>query len=1305
MKVTKVNSTRVAVTSEQMEKNGRVVIYATTRNMNLKSTDVENVVKRRVEHANRLYGVFFKGDKKKTKLPGELEERFTNLMESMELHFRDDVLKAYKSGNKSKISKCINQQIEWLMNVCRIEKMAWDKEQRRYVVRFSNEFAKLKCNVNDEVLDDAIVRMRKPLKRGTNERIVKRLLKALAQGEQNIYANAIEDLMKNDGEALRKYIDTVNKDYYKINLLRSLAKHDVKVQITNDDAVLNLASVGNSKGNKQALTKILEKYASSPDAATETLLDIKKVLFAYFFDFVDIAYGGFFDKENLWKVPKEDLAVDLVFSGYFDDGFHTTDEYVNDEEMVATTCLDELFREDRLNWKNIKKRVNFVNYGKYLSLLGETDEGDEITRFWLCYIKEYIEKNYVTKKRMTIEPFLKISMFKECWKDIVRYLCGKYIDLGKAVYHFAMPEEMSCKTAKGNSYGVVQPEYRQGISSFAYEAIKAEETLQRNIANTAVAAIATFSRSVLQYEKVSDETAHNEDILFIKDEKLKTIFKDDAFTSVLRYYGGKSAVEVFDLKQDELLLEIKQQLNLVRNESFHYTPGKIKDISVKNTLKLWENDIKIYALVIRQKYYSNNTAMFYSEKNILNLFTDLYAKKKEVVTQIPAFRSIWKRKELPDFIKCIEKERTMIWAKDSNIRTKYEGALYFLLKEIYYNDFVQNGNKALELFVKAVNNYRGTEGVDKSKEAAENFKTYVIDLQNQRLSFAEVCQAINQEYNQQNTKTQKRDEKQSKGEQKDAYAHFRMLLPMCLKNAFMAYLKEKYSFLYEPTYNENIKGEPDYLDHVPVDCGIKIDEKNDTDGAKRRIAWYTFAHFIHPRQLNLLVGDFKSYIQYREDVLRRAGYAKQTVSAKERNSVAEGIKRAKDILEVLEFVRVIAGRVSNNFEDYYESPDEYAKYLSNYVDFAKEDGVLFEQLKKFCKNTLGNGQVMDLYADEINPKVLRNVEIARMYAGGDVILPGFNRIKEDEIKQYYMNKELVAQLLSKGLCETPKEQAKVVEQQQLKGRLTLNDVTEAFSLVNDMLGQLVSLSYLRERDEMYLLLGYYYMALRSADNWCDENLDTLDADACKVISGKILYQVVGMFDYGTPFLYKSTSENKWVEKKGWDMGSKEKRFYEEHKNSMTCAMMLFEKDTYATSISSLRNYVDHFKYYANFNKSIVELYAEFYTNFFGYSNKLRKSVLVNFKNVLEKYFMENEVQFKKTAEGQQINLIDGLFSQKFTYKLKNKEEDKHSPRNNNWKNNRNRQNQKKFVLNNVCEKEARSQEFVNGIRQILIYKK
>jgi len=1509
MKITKVNGARIGVVNSSVDKTG-VILYHT--NSNKGSEDVKAIVENRIKDANDLYSVFFKGTQVNgetvKKLPNGLENVFSKLMKKMELQYKKDIVAAYIGGSKE---KCIQKQIEWLKAVSDVKNTEEvksaainvdgenTKKENKIKEPYKVDFAKLKWDpVDEEVLEKSFLRVRKSLKRGSDRWIIKRIIIALSKGSQKEYLEEIEALETEHKAKLEHFIDSVNKDYHKTNLLKSLKNHNVKVQVNKNalpkelkekfawlmwevenrfkkkileyykdreknkeeisklvkdqlgnligikeiqkvewdatnhkyiskqsvsfealedcyiangildnmeiplvdelkkdennevvkafikamasgtkeeynkkikeyrinngeklenyvdslneyyfslwrdkliykkkantwiydvenkgESILNLANISNSHGNKSALTGILEKYAFSEEDANDILLELKKVFLEYFFNWDGDKLNEFLLKENLWKIPNEKIQSE----GYFDEGFQAAEEYLDAEQQKVPKAIEELMAEteddkEKIRWGAVRARVRFVNCGKYLQMMNE--DRNEREKFWITYVKEYIDENYVDvgkkKKNNKKELYQKISMFKECWSDAINYLCGKYIDIGKAVYHFAMPENISLDEKE---YGVVRKEYQKGISSFDYETIKAEETLQRDVATATVAALAAFSRSV------TDTDYSGKDVLFTKDED--TVIKEDALRQILRYFGGINTVkEVFDkAKSDseiesQLVSEIKSHFNLIRNENFHYTAGKIGAFSCDNVLKLWENDRKVYGQIIRQKYYSNNVSMFYDTDKIQKLVSEFYGKKagnrQANVFQATAFKNVLHKKDLSSFIEDFINKKSAGWTQiscDDSIRIKYEGALYFLLKEIYYNEFVCSMN-ACNHFYAAVKTYNGTENINNSNEAAKNFSSYVEGLENENLSLGQICQRITQEYNQQNTK----------GEEEN-YKHFKMLLPLCIKQAFKSYLiqekqedskeqnhsmiHEKYVWLRTPGYNET-EGEQTYLDQTTIECGVTIEGAVNEPDEKRRIAWYTFAHFVHPKQLNLLIGDFKSYIQYREDIIRRAGCAKQYGNKDAGKKMKASVNRAKLVLEVLEFVRVLSGRETGNFEDYYKDADEYSRYLSRYIDFSQNEKPSFVELKEFCQNLNIENDKFDILLDDQNPKVVRNIEYARMYGGGDVAFKGFKKISGKEIEEYYKGKNSNTSSLANRICETKEQQQKVIKQQQLKGRIMLNEVMDSFSMVNDMMGRLVSLAYLRERDKMYLLLGYYYMALRNPANTNmnslnvtitqknKENNENKEETTIAIEKGAILYQLVGVFDYGTPaLLYEN---NKWILNTRYSIGKREKNFTTQYNASKTCAMQLFQnvkeenekgnknknknkgKDSdtknppkmHWETIQDLRNSVDHLKYYRDPEQSIWELYSEFYQKFFRYSKKLRKSVLSNFCNVLDDYCLKAEISFDAARKP----LLGNITSTKYKYKLNAVDE-----------------NGKQAI----CVIDAKSETFCNNTKAVLKY--
>ena len=1148
-----------------------------------------------------------------------------------------DIMKQIASYPKNNVSN----KIWWLQN--KLYTVTLSKKRTVELGKFSYEYA------TEDRMRAILVRMRKSLKRGTNADIAVALLKGIAQMNGQTLSGVLTELCANSDtkENLKKFIQAVDADYHKTPVLKAIRNHDVKVQ--THDSILDLSSiniekVSEKKKYKVALSATLERYAASPESSVQTLTELKGILFDYFLWNDSEAKEEFLAQERLWKIPNRTEE-------YFDSNFVPVDDKKNDK-IEAIEDLASIWRQERVKNSAIKARINYVNCGKYQQLI--KDETDDFRICWISYAKDFVEKNYVRKQRELVqEDCFATRMLLECWKDVIRFICGKYIDLGKAVYHFAMPEQLVSNNHV--VYGVINEKYRDGISSFDYEAIKAEENIQRDIANATVAAVNTFSRSVIDSHKqqklMEQEGKHLEDVLFLKEyELLECVKEDDTIVrDVLRYYGGYSSIDGREtLSGVQLAKEILVQLKAIRNENFHFTQGKHVDVEkdIPCTMMLWENERRIYKQTIKEKYYSNNVAMFYSQKDIQNLVANLYRDNDISEAQIPAFRTIWKKKELPEYINGLD----IPWDKNESVHIIYEGTLYFLLKEIYYCDFVKSAN-AKRLFLEAIkDNAEKTEANSRADiynrekktlaNAGKNFKEYVDRLKIGEATLGTLCQFIQSEYNQQN-----------RGKQEvEIYKHFKMLLPLCMRLAFQSYIEQKYAFLKRPMKLEQTT--ETYLDQVEVAC---------MDIKKEWGRWFTFAHFIHPRQLNLLVGNFKDYIQYREDVLRRTGYAGQFLDEdegiKERRLVEQTVEKAKNILEVLEFVRNISGRVSNEFTDYYSDRASYETYIAQY--FASD-----VQMEKY-----------DLYADAKNVKILRNMELARMFAGSDLTLGSYPKITNKEIQKYYAEKDIVAQIQSQGICRSHEEQERVVAFQKLKGRITLNEMTDLFSLVNDLLGKLVSLAYLRERDEMYLFLGFYYMALRNKEGWQQEVIDTLSTGKYVVDGGLALYQTVALFDFGTKLLCQN-DEGKWEEA----TGMKWSKFIKNHKESYECIIPLFEVSKYSDEAREIRNYVDHSKYYINADKSILELYSKYYTHVFSYSNKLRKSVLENLTNILEKYGICAEIQFNGTTVQLSNNKTK---STEYTYKYEE------------YNTNTSKKNLKTVNL------PAKSKEFVTTVCQLL----
>ncbi len=1407
MKLTKVNSMRLAVSSIERREGGKGVIYVNP-NESQKTTTIKSQVESRIEQANKLYNVFFRNDIPDTldKLFEELVNRVrnsTNMKDAenivkeyngtyglelkhfmysckkkkienvMELYVREKLSDSWQSNvnrnsavrilcclcngkkYKANIEKVDKEIIKNFINTCKNLKgktyvyplnkletafseiikltarqcntsLYIDVERPRQDISVQNDIIKqieymkkltfyqngkkeqiflkdiFHNSTTDDRLDAVLVRMRKSLKRGDNHDVAIKLLKALASKEDR-WENQINAMLKDDDnrQKLYKFIYSINMDYHKMSLIRSVEKINVKIDVkSKEDKKTNLLILSNAEDEKKkGLYQTLNQYACSADASNEILIKIKKIVFAYFIGDNRKEYEDrYFSVEKLWKFPQ--------YPSYFGDDFDCKEESI---KLEAKTKLAQLLEpiESKVDMAAIKQQIRYVNYGAYKGLMEAYT--DDISVYWIRYIKEFVDKNYIDKSVKSCRPetLYSTAMMKKCWNNIIQQICAQYINLGKIVYHCAMPEQL--KPRGEMQYGLVNEQYRNGISSFDYEDIKAEENLQKSMAEVVSNAVSNFAGSILDYSK---NLVGKEDVLALKFEIGATDTKllcANAKKQLLRYFGGESNCVCIDsnVSKEELAEEIQGLLYEIRNQSFHYKTSVKTVLSYNLIEKLFENDLDVYVKVIKDMYYTNNIARFYPQKCIIDLINELYRESHIREAQIPAFATIFKKISLPEYIAKNIKEKNVGMIESKSIATEkeiYGGALYFILKELYYQKFTVD-KIAVQYFYNAVYEYFQEQGgeivsgnykyaISKQKldacegsikkfnkcypyyNAAKGFLQYVDRVKNSLLTLGEVCQLILTEYNQQNAKA---------NQDEAVFKHYKLLLEKCMRLAFEKYVDDYYSFIKTPSIQSDdalltyLDVEINGMPVVNIGCLKYLQQmtsETDKELKQMRYMWYVLGHFIHPRQLNFLIGDLKNYIQFKHDIVKRSFYAGE-IDARERQKSEQELdtklQNIREILTVLEFVRNVSGKVSAQLTDYYIDENEYAKFLKEYIDYdIIPQRSEWESFVIFCNKTLPDDKVIDIYADAKNPKVLRNVELSRMYAGGDWKIPIESRISKNDILKYYQEKDGVQNILSRGLCQNEKEQLRVRQQQELKEKITLNDITVIRQIINDLHSRLVSMAYLRERDEMYLLLGFYYMALQNSEGWKGNDLNSIATNEFSIKSGLILYQVVSVFTAGLVPINSLCDERSML-------STKLMQVYNQYRQSCAYALRLFDNDELDKEINQTRNYVDHFKYYSLHDKSMLELYNAFYKGLFSYSNMLQKSVWNNFISILAKEHIGVKL---KTMDnnGKYFFMLkdDKLFSEKFTYKLADKK--------------------------TVIEINARGEDFLKKLYSYLLYK-
>ena len=278
---------------------------------------------------------------------------------------------------------------------------------------------------------------------------------------------------------------------------------------------------------------------------------------------------------------------------------------------------------------------------------------------------------------------------------------------------------------------------------------------------------------------------------------------------------------------------------------------------------MFEEEFSDITELFREKYYANNVWKYYDVEVINTIMENIYCGRKYRAAQVPAFKNIISRPELPQVMNGFVKGnslRRLMNCPDRDVINKYWSALFFVLKELYYYDFLQEQKKpednVKERFFRAIEKLSGQENDDKKQKAWESFGNRIDQIGRDR-SFGAICQGLMIEYMLQNSDismVQTETDNGKANNKKQIYKHYRTLLYNCIREAFIEYLREKWEGLRTPvlTVKEWSKEEfcrADGLKHLSLFDHLKKTFNDAESGS----SWYMAAHFINQKYLNHLL--------------------------------------------------------------------------------------------------------------------------------------------------------------------------------------------------------------------------------------------------------------------------------------------------------------------------------------------------------------------------------------------------------------------------------------------------------------------
>lgn len=880
MKFTKVKNSRVAVGFEHEKNSGhRGMMYKEPAVNNECVLDVDAHIKERYKDAGKLYTVLnqnvviFDGkDKimvKKQKICKEAVKIFCENCSKFENN-RNEFIKKIKFCGVAKIINDlnINEKVNFDEGLESLSRLIIEKTLRKSLNK------KISWPMDGDKVETYNL-----------ADIAAKLLYYMVLNNR-YYKNKKDDWKNGNGPvtddelmAFFGYIDSDKKGKVKkagSNITRakmiaeSIKRKDVKVQLTKKDETYRLMLSNAEHPKKRFVVDFIKRYANlERTAQVEELLHIKKLM-------VMFVYGEkepeFYNKENPYK--RLDETDERIFCEDAKNILEQIEQNSNNGKwkdnkklhiQLGESFRKELFKrykqmEDWLSEQyKVEKDGLIANKGYDLTNKNLMRAKEDL--YWIIIFEENIESYFKRWNKRSLKNCRCSWIVNRLWNEWNSLICMKYIDLGKAVFNFAMPDlhDLSDGEIK---LGTVLPEYQEGITSFDYEMVKAKENITRDIATSIVFAANTFSNAVIkrEYREQPDKNIRN-DVLVYDEEVFQNreAVQENAFKHIFQYFGGASTwhgldflfaqTSGVDTEKNTYVIEgkdpvtqekfkknfafaIKQCIAALRNNSFHYTTDR-KFVADDNILiekqiadYLFKEEYSRLPKMFAEKYFSNNVPLFFDNEDIFKLANYLYCGESVREAQVPAFASVIKRKYIDEFLFTsdaeekpfisMEQEEIKKIYTNEDIRNIFFSAMYFILKEIYYYGFLKSKD-LMERFSKAFEQYyQNMMNNKRNKEyfAVDNFKKHLDELKNKNknITFGEFCQQIMTDYNMQNQDLKdvmtinKENELKRKGE-KEKYKHYVLILYKIMGNAFKKYLetfsngKENvYAFLKRPKY-------------------------------------------------------------------------------------------------------------------------------------------------------------------------------------------------------------------------------------------------------------------------------------------------------------------------------------------------------------------------------------------------------------------------------------------------------------------------------------------------------------------------
>lgn len=901
-------------------------------------------------------------------------------------------------------------------------------------------------------------------------------------------------------------------------------------------------------------------------------------------------------------------------------------------QIITSTEKKEKFTEflKNIELKDLTKSQVFYKY-----FLENEELNDENIKYIFCHFVE-IEVNKLLK-----ENIYKVGKFDEVNKNRIKNIfeyrklenlivyklenkLNTYIrNCGKYNYHMENGKMATSDINMKNRQTEAFLRSIIGVSSFSYFSLRnilgvndddfyeIEEDLteeeRKNESNVLKKAKEDITSKSI-FEKVVDKSFEKKGIYSIK-ENLK-MFYGDSFDKA---------------NEDELKQFFVNMLNAItsiRHRVVHYNMNtnsenifNFSDIEVSRLLKsIFEKETdkrELKLKIFRQlnsagvfdywenwkiKKYLENIKFEFVNKNIpfVPSFTKLYNRIDNLKGSNAlnlGYINIPKRKE----------------ARDSQI---------YLLKNIYYGEFVEEFIKNNDNFEKIFR-----EIIEINKNAGTNKQTNFYKLE----KFEKLKANTPTEYLEKLQSLHKINYDREKIEEdKDIYIDF---VQKIFLKGFINYLQKSNSLkplnLLNLKKDEVINSEKSFYDEklkqwenngsnlseMPKEIYkyIKEIKINKTNYSDRMSIFYLLLKLIDHKELTNLRGNLEKYESMNKNKIYSGELNIVNLVSLDNNKVRTNFSvEAEDIGKFLKTETLIKdARQLNNFSERFSDGENVIKHRSFYN--IKKYGIL-DLLEKIVAKA-------DLKITKEEIKKYENLQ-------KELEKNDFYKIQEKIHRKYNQKPNLISKTENeKNFNDYEKAIENIQNYTQLKNKIEFNDLNLLQSLLFRILHRLAGYTSLWERDLQFKLKGEY-----PEDKYIDEIFNFDNSENKKYKEGSII------FKYADFLIEKEEEKSGEILKKN----KRNKRRKE-----------IIEKEGL-----EIRNYIAHFNYIPDAEKSILEMLEEL-RNLLKYDRKLKNAVMKSIKDIFKEYGFIVEFEISHESNSKKIKLLN-VKSEKIKHLKNNK---------------------------------------------------